>query len=114
MGLHRIHGSQFSSKAVAKTDPDEKVGVFCQTGEHLRIIEYSKWVTKNEIDAMTMENSPSAPAMSPCTSSIWILFSVTRRETPLHCQCPFIWRKNRSNTGSIMNGVNQKLRFRAL
>ena len=42
VGLHRIHGSQFSSKAVAKTDPDEKVGVFCQTGEHLRIIEYSE------------------------------------------------------------------------
>lgn len=42
VGLHQIHGSQFSSKAVAKTDPDEKVGVFCQTGEHLRIIEYSE------------------------------------------------------------------------
>lgn len=42
VGLHLSHGSQFSSKAVAKTDPDEKVGVFCQTGEHLRIIEYSE------------------------------------------------------------------------
>ena len=42
VGLHLAHQSRFSSKAVAKTDPDEKVGVFCQTGEHLRIIEYSE------------------------------------------------------------------------
>ena len=42
VGLHLTNGSHFSSKAVAKTDPDEKVGVFCQTGEHLRIIEYSE------------------------------------------------------------------------
>jgi len=42
VGLHLLHQSQFSSKAVSKTDPDEKVGVFCQTGEHLRIIEYSE------------------------------------------------------------------------
>ncbi|OUU22625.1 MAG: hypothetical protein CBC13_07520 [Planctomycetia bacterium TMED53] len=42
VGLHLHQGSQFSSKAVSKTDPDEKVGVFCQMGEHLRIIEYSE------------------------------------------------------------------------
>ncbi|MDA9264738.1 UTP--glucose-1-phosphate uridylyltransferase [Planctomycetota bacterium] len=42
LGLHLLDNSVFSSKAVAKTNPEEKVGVFCQTGEHLRVIEYSE------------------------------------------------------------------------
>ncbi|MEC9476109.1 MAG: UTP--glucose-1-phosphate uridylyltransferase [Planctomycetota bacterium] len=42
IGLHLSAGSVFTSKAVAKTDPDEKVGVFCQVGDRMRVIEYSE------------------------------------------------------------------------
>ncbi|MDE0960159.1 MAG: UTP--glucose-1-phosphate uridylyltransferase [Planctomycetota bacterium] len=42
VGLHIEQDSRFTSKAVAKTDPDEKVGVFCNVGDHLRVIEYSE------------------------------------------------------------------------
>ncbi|MGE4618848.1 MAG: UTP--glucose-1-phosphate uridylyltransferase [Planctomycetota bacterium] len=42
VGLHLLEASTFTSKAVAKTDPEEKVGVFCQVGNRLRVIEYSE------------------------------------------------------------------------
>ncbi len=42
VGLHLRDNSRFSSKAVAKTDPEEKVGVFCSVGDRLRVIEYSE------------------------------------------------------------------------
>ena len=42
VGLHLANSSQFTSKAVAKTDPEEKVGVFCQVGDRMRVIECSE------------------------------------------------------------------------
>ncbi|MEE2857501.1 MAG: UTP--glucose-1-phosphate uridylyltransferase [Planctomycetota bacterium] len=42
VGLHLRDHSRFSSKAVAKSDPEEKVGVFCTVGNRLRVIEYSE------------------------------------------------------------------------
>lgn len=42
VGLHLREKSSFTSKAVAKTDPEEKVGVFCKVGDRLRVIEYSE------------------------------------------------------------------------
>jgi UDP-N-acetylglucosamine/UDP-N-acetylgalactosamine diphosphorylase len=47
IGLHLERDSRFTSKAVAKTDPDEKVGVFCSVGDHLRVIEYSELVEED-------------------------------------------------------------------
>jgi len=47
IGLHISERSVFTSKAVAKTDPDEKVGVFCQVGDRLRVIEYSELGTED-------------------------------------------------------------------
>jgi UDP-N-acetylglucosamine/UDP-N-acetylgalactosamine diphosphorylase len=46
LGHHRLRGSQFSSKAVAKSHPDEKVGVFCREGERMRVIEYTELGTR--------------------------------------------------------------------
>lgn len=42
LGLHLAESSQFTSKAVAKTDPEEKVGIFCKVGDRMRVIEYSE------------------------------------------------------------------------
>lgn len=42
LGHHIREESCFSSKAVAKGSPDEKVGVFCQIGDSTRIIEYTE------------------------------------------------------------------------
>lgn len=42
LGHHVLSESQFSSKAIAKTDPDEKIGVFCRTANHVVVVEYSE------------------------------------------------------------------------
>lgn len=42
IGYHLLRDSQFSSKAVPKQDPDEKVGVFCRDGASTRIVEYTE------------------------------------------------------------------------
>jgi UDP-N-acetylglucosamine/UDP-N-acetylgalactosamine diphosphorylase len=47
IGLHAITGSEMSSKAVRKTDPAEKVGVFAMAGGALRVIEYSDLPAKD-------------------------------------------------------------------
>ena len=41
IGFHLEAGSDFSSKVILKTDPDEKVGLFCQRNGCLSIVEYS-------------------------------------------------------------------------
>lgn len=41
LGFHRARGAQMSSKACAKRDASEKVGVFARNEERLGIIEYS-------------------------------------------------------------------------
>lgn len=41
IGYHILGGAEFSSKVVKKRDPEERVGVFCQTEEGIRVIEYS-------------------------------------------------------------------------
>jgi UDP-N-acetylglucosamine/UDP-N-acetylgalactosamine diphosphorylase len=41
LGLHRRHRAEMSSKAVEKTGPDEKVGVFAKIDGRLGVIEYS-------------------------------------------------------------------------
>ena len=41
-GYHLEAGAQMSSKMVRKTDPHEKVGLFCHEGGKLRVVEYSE------------------------------------------------------------------------
>jgi UDP-N-acetylglucosamine/UDP-N-acetylgalactosamine diphosphorylase len=44
LGLHATapdSSAEMSSKMIPKTGPDEKVGVFCATGERVEVIEYS-------------------------------------------------------------------------
>ncbi len=41
IGLHAQDGSEMSSKALLKTGPDEKVGVFCLADGKMAVIEYS-------------------------------------------------------------------------
>jgi len=41
IGLHALEEAEMSSKAVAKTDPKEKVGVFCLLDGRVNVIEYS-------------------------------------------------------------------------
>lgn len=41
IGFHLERESEMSSKMVGKTDPGEKVGVFCLRGDQLEVIEYS-------------------------------------------------------------------------
>lgn len=41
LGYHRLHGSEMSSKVVAKRSAHEKVGVFAAAGGKLGIVEYS-------------------------------------------------------------------------
>jgi UDP-N-acetylglucosamine/UDP-N-acetylgalactosamine diphosphorylase len=55
VGFHVLRGSQFSSKAVAKRDPEEKVGVFCRAGKELRVVEYTE-LAKRERYARDDEN----------------------------------------------------------
>ena len=45
LGLHVSDGGQMSSKALPKTSPDEKVGVFAASGEKMMVIEYSDMPT---------------------------------------------------------------------
>ena len=42
IGHHVLQKSEFSSKAIAKIEPDEKVGVFCQSGSRMVVVEYSE------------------------------------------------------------------------
>jgi UDP-N-acetylglucosamine/UDP-N-acetylgalactosamine diphosphorylase len=42
IGYHRMNGCEMSSKAVRKTDPKEKVGVFALEDGKLTVIEYSE------------------------------------------------------------------------
>ncbi len=41
LGYHAMRGSEFSSKALPKRDPEEGLGVFCHSGERMVIVEYS-------------------------------------------------------------------------
>mgnify|MGYP003334569006 CR=1 FL=1 len=41
LGWHRLAGSEMSSKMVPKTDPAEKVGLFCRRDGRLGVAEYS-------------------------------------------------------------------------
>ncbi len=41
IGLHATDHAQMSSKAVAKTDPTERVGNFCLVDDKIKVIEYS-------------------------------------------------------------------------
>ncbi len=41
IGLHHLDGAELSSRCIAKTGPFEKMGVFCQSGGQMQIIEYS-------------------------------------------------------------------------
>lgn len=41
IGFHLLHDSEMSSKAVLKTDPGEKVGVFARVDGALQVVEYS-------------------------------------------------------------------------
>lgn len=42
IGYHIVRESQFSSKAVPKASPEEKVGVFCHAGDVATVVEYSE------------------------------------------------------------------------
>lgn len=42
LGYHIQGDSQFSSKAVAKKNPDEKMGVFCRRGDQTIVVEYTE------------------------------------------------------------------------
>lgn len=42
LGYHILSESQFSSKAVAKVAPEEKIGVFARTGDVPTVVEYSE------------------------------------------------------------------------
>jgi UDP-N-acetylglucosamine/UDP-N-acetylgalactosamine diphosphorylase len=42
IGLHIRRDSQFSSKAIEKRSPEEKVGVFCRDGDRVRVVEYTE------------------------------------------------------------------------
>ena len=41
IGLHALDGAEMSSKAVLKTRPEEKVGVFCLVNGKVTVVEYS-------------------------------------------------------------------------
>ncbi len=41
IGLHVLTQSDMSSKSIPKTGPEEKMGVFCKSGEKVGIVEYS-------------------------------------------------------------------------
>jgi UDP-N-acetylglucosamine/UDP-N-acetylgalactosamine diphosphorylase len=41
LGWHLLAGSEMSNKMVPKTDPAEKVGLFCRSGKKLGVVEYS-------------------------------------------------------------------------
>lgn len=42
LGAHLYHQSEFSTKVIAKRNPEEKVGVFVEENGHLRLVEYSE------------------------------------------------------------------------
>ncbi len=42
LGHHILGDSDFSSKATPKSDPDEKVGVFCRSGQETKVVEYTE------------------------------------------------------------------------
>ncbi len=41
IGLHALTQSEMSSKSIPKTGPQEKMGVFCKSGDKVGIVEYS-------------------------------------------------------------------------
>ncbi len=41
VGLHALTQSEMSSKSIAKTGPQEKMGVFCKSGDKVGIVEYT-------------------------------------------------------------------------
>ena len=43
LGVHLHQKSEFSTKVVAKTHPEERVGLFVQDGKQLRLVEYSEF-----------------------------------------------------------------------
>ncbi len=49
IGLHIDSNSEFSSKIVEKTDPNEKVGLFVKSGNDLRVVEYSDLAQQYQI-----------------------------------------------------------------
>lgn len=46
LGLHLTENSDFSTKVIAKKNPEERVGVFVQEGNGLRLVEYSEMPDK--------------------------------------------------------------------
>jgi len=47
LGYHIMQESDFSSKATPKSNPDEKVGVFCRSANETRVVEYTE-LSKSE------------------------------------------------------------------
>ncbi len=87
IGLHIAANSAFTSKAVAKTDPDEKVGVFCQVGDRLRVIEYSE-LSEEDRQRRGAEGLLSFRAGNIATHVIDLDFIAPDREDH-HLQLPF-------------------------
>ena len=87
IGLHLAANSAFTSKAVAKTDPDEKVGVFCQVGDRLRVIEYSE-LSEEDRQRRDEDGLLSFRAGNIATHVIDLDFIAPDREDH-HLQLPF-------------------------
>ena len=56
LGAHLYHQSEFSTKVIAKRNPEERVGVFVAENKHLRLVEYSE-LPKNLAEEKTEEGT---------------------------------------------------------
>lgn len=56
LGAHLHHHSEFSTKVIAKTNPEERVGVFVEENNHLRLVEYSE-LPKNLAEEKTEKDT---------------------------------------------------------
>ena len=88
LGLHVYKKSQFSTKIVAKKEPEERVGVFVEENKRLKLVEYSEFPP-----ALAQERSKDGNLLYRCGNTAIHLLNVdfvracAEQHLPYHVIC---------------------------
>ena len=103
LGFHRLAGTEMSSKAIWKRDPEEPIGAFVRAGGRLGIVEYSD-LTPEQMRRKNAEGKLVYGLGNPAIHAIRVDF--VRAETEGGARLPFHLAEKRSacldDTGQLV------------
>ncbi|MGE3165050.1 MAG: UTP--glucose-1-phosphate uridylyltransferase [Planctomycetota bacterium] len=88
LGHHILEDSQFSSKAVAKKSPEEKMGVFCRSGDRTVVVEYTE-LSDSERHARDADGQLTFRAGNVASHVISVNFLAANREGAASFDMPY-------------------------